>query len=300
MARLSAFVCAHNEAERLPACLERLRFADEIVVLLDRCTDASAEIARTMADRVVCGAFPLEGQRRAAAQDACTGDWVLEIDADEGVTPALAREIRGLLASDPAADWFLIPVDNHIGTHLVRHGWGGSFGTSAVGRLYRRGAKTWQDQRVHPTARLAGRQGPTLGHALQHQLDSDISDMLVRLDRYTRLRAEDLRESRTPLPSLASDSFRGLRRFLKCYLSRRGYREGGWGFLIALMAALYPILSNLRARLEAGDGAPHPVPERQSRPASAARAALVQRPIGAMLRPGTGAAPTGTGGTGGA
>lgn len=247
--RLSAFVCARNEEANLPECLQALRFADEIVVLLDRSTDRSAAIAASLADKVVEGGFALEGPRRAAAQAACTGDWVLEVDADERIPPALAAEIRAAINAAGSADWFLLPVDNYIGDRLVRYGWGGSFGTSAVARLYRRGRKSWGDEHVHPAARIEGREGPRLQHAILHQVDTDVSDMLRRLDRYTALRAIDLRRQ-SVRPGLVSHAFRGVRRFWKCYVARRGYREGGWGVLIALMAALFPLLSELRARLE--------------------------------------------------
>ena len=73
--------------------------------------------------------------------------------------------------------------------------------------------------------------------------------MIQRLDRYTHQRALDLVE-RGQVGGVAENAFRGFRRFLKCYISRKGYREGGWGVLIALMAGLYPLLSTLRARLE--------------------------------------------------
>lgn len=246
---LSVFVCARNEAARLPACLGHLRFADEIVVLLDRSTDDSAAIARVLADRVIEGEFALEGPRRAVAQAACRGDWVLEIDADEIVTPELAAEIRELLAAGPRGDWFLMPLDNYIGERRVRHGWGGSFGTSAVARLYRRGSKAWGMEQVHPKARLLGKSGGRLRHPIRHEVDTDVSDMLRRLDRYTRLNASDLQAGRRR-HGLVSHAFRGFRRFWKCYVTRRGYREGDWGVMIALMAALYPVLSELRARLE--------------------------------------------------
>lgn len=249
MGRLTAFVCAHNEETNLAQCLERLRFADEIVVLLDRCTDGSEAVAHKLADRVICGSFPLEGPRRMAALASCGGDWILEIDADELLPVALAEEIQTLLQHPCAADWFLLPVDNFVGNRLVRHGWGGSFGTTAVARLYRRGCKSWGMQRVHPTVQMLGRSGGLLKNAILHQVDASISDMILRLDRYTKLRAMDLRATKVR-PSLPSNLFRGFRRFIKCYVRRRGYREGGWGLLIALMAALYPILSVLRARLE--------------------------------------------------
>ena len=138
MASLSVVLCVHNEEAVLEACLERLSFADEIVVLLDRCTDRSSDIARRHAHRLVHGAFPLEGPRRAAAVAASRGDWVLEVDADEIVTQPLAVEIRAVVNSQPDADFFQVPIENYVGSHLIRHGWGGSFGTTSVARLFRR------------------------------------------------------------------------------------------------------------------------------------------------------------------
>lgn len=252
--RISALVCAHNEEARLADCLRRLRFCDEIVVVLDRCTDGSAEIAARLADKVVAGAFPLEGPRRAAGVDACSGDWIFEIDADEGVTEALAIEVRETVNSCRAVDHFLIPVDNYIGQRLVRHGWGGSFGTTAVTRLFRKGVKQWKLERVHPGVTLDGNPGGRLKNALVHLVDDDVSDMLRRLDRYTDLRARDLID-KGRIDGLWSAGFRAVRRFWKCYVSRKGYREGGWGVLLATMAGLFAFLSVLRARLMLAEGA---------------------------------------------
>lgn len=251
---LSAVVCAHNEEARLEACLRRLAFADEIVVLLDRCDDGSEAIARRLAHKVVLGAFPLEGPRRAAAVAAASGEWVLEVDADEAISPALAAEISQRVNAPGEADYFQIPVDNYVGQRLVRYGWGGSFGTSSVARLFRNGIKTWGDEQVHPTTRFAGVQGRPLTQPLEHDVDRDVTDMLQRFDRYTALRAQDL--AVRPKGGVISNVFRAMRRFWKCYVSRKGYREGDWGFLIALLAALYPLVSTLRARLEREISAP--------------------------------------------
>jgi glycosyltransferase involved in cell wall biosynthesis len=246
--RLSALVVARNEADQLADCLSCLRFADEIVVALDRCDDGSDEIARRFTDRVIEGAWEREGERRNAAIAACRGDWILEIDADERVGPELATEIAAVIARS-LADWHLIRVDNYVGDRLVRWGWGASFGRSAHAGLFRRGAKRWGEGRVHPAIALSGSQGPTLGTPLAHYVDRNVSDMLRRLDRYTSARAQDLRDS-GDIGSLAPNLRRIFSRFWKCYVARRGYREGEWGFLIALCAALYPILSYLKARLE--------------------------------------------------
>jgi glycosyltransferase involved in cell wall biosynthesis len=249
--KLSALVVAHNEEAQIADCLSALTFADEIVVVLDRCTDRTGEIAERFGARMLSGAWPLEGQRRNAGIAACSGDWVLEVDADERVVPELAAEISAAIVDAPYGH-FLVPFDNYIGDRLVRHGWGGSWGVSAAVRLFAKGpagpAKVWGDQRVHPTIALYGKPGRLNGR-MAHFVDRDISDMLSRLDRYTTARAADLRAS-GDIGTFAANVRRIFSRFWKCYVARRGYREGPYGFLIALMAGLYPILSYLKARLE--------------------------------------------------
>ncbi len=84
---------------------------------------------------------------------------------------------------------------------------------------------------------------------MAHLVDDDISDMIRRLDRYTTARAKDLRES-GKIGTLGDNIRRFFSRFFKCYVSRKGYREGGWGFLIALFAGLFPLIAHLKARLE--------------------------------------------------
>ena len=246
--RLSGVVVAHNEERQLADCLACLGFADEIVVVLDRCRDRSRDIAMRFCGRIVEGAWEREGPRRHAGIEACRGEWVIEVDADERVTPELAAEIRRTVETSPAA-WHLLPVDNYVGERLVRWGWGASFGRSAHAALFRNGVKQWGNERVHPRVSLSGRQGETLSTPLLHFVDRDISEMLQRLDRYTSAHAQDLRDS-GDIGSYGRNLRRIASRFWKCYVVRKGYREGPYGLLIAICAALYPILSYLKARLD--------------------------------------------------
>lgn len=249
--RLSALVVARDEAERLPDCLASIAFADEIVVVLDRSTDASAAIAAAAGARVIEGAWPIEGDRRNAGIDACTGDWVLEVDADERVEATLADEIRSVINTSPHA-WHQVPVANHVGDRLLRHGWAGSFGTTSVPRLFRRGAKRWGQQRVHPALRWTGTEGPRLMRgALVHLVDRDISDMLRRLDRYSSARAADLL-AQGDIGTLGGNVRRFFSRAWKSYVARSGWREGAWGVLLAFCTGAYPLLAYLKARLEPG------------------------------------------------
>jgi glycosyltransferase involved in cell wall biosynthesis len=248
--KLSIVLCVHDEAAQLAECLETLTFGDEIITVLDRCGDGSKEIAEKFGARIVEGAWPLEGPRRHAGIDLCTGDWILEIDADERVPEALGKEIRQTIAS-AGPGYFLVPFDNYIGARLVRHGWGGSWGVMAAPRLFTPGAKKWGDSRIHPPLTLSGPKR-WLRTPITHYVDRDFADMIARLQRYSDARAADLRASGKKLPPLVWTLRRSVSRFLKCYVSRKGYREGRWGFAIALMAALYPLLSHLKAELDKG------------------------------------------------
>jgi glycosyltransferase involved in cell wall biosynthesis len=250
---LSAVLCIRDEEAQLAACLERLDFASEIVVVLDRSRDGSREIAERFGAHIVDGSFEREGERRHAGIDAAAGPWILEIDADERVPPALAEEIVQTVAAS-SFDRHLIPVDNYVGRRLIRHGWGGAFGKGAYAGLFRKGTKQWGPERVHPKVQRAGVAGPRLTQPLEHYVDRDIADMIARLNRYTSLRAKDLRDHWREIghvdETLRHNLARIAGRFYKCYWRRQGRREGKWGLLIALMAALYPILSYLKAILE--------------------------------------------------
>ncbi len=159
--KLSAVIPVHNEETQLAECLECLKFADEIVVLLDKCTDRSGDIAQKFTDRVIEGDWEIEGERRNAAIEACRGKWIFEIDADERVPEALADEIQETIRTTDK-DIFDIPVENFIGGRLIRHGWMAAMGTTATPRLFRKGVKRWGTERVHPHLHVTGRQGPRL------------------------------------------------------------------------------------------------------------------------------------------
>jgi glycosyltransferase involved in cell wall biosynthesis len=249
MTTLTALVVVYNEEKRLPSCLDKLGFADELVVVLDKCTDRSKEIALHYGARIVEGHWDREGERRNIGIAACRTDWVLEVDADEHVPPGLAEEIRRVIAASPHG-WHEIPVDNFIGERLVRHGWGASYGKAAYPGLFRKDAKTWGNDRVHPSLVWRGAKGPMLENRLLHYVDKNISDMIRRLDSYSTARARDLRERGETWGGTASNVRRMVSRFFKCYVRRGGWKEGGHGFIIAVCAALYPMLSHLKAKHE--------------------------------------------------
>jgi glycosyltransferase involved in cell wall biosynthesis len=241
---LSALVVVRNGEADLPGCLESVRFADELVVVLDRCTDGSKAIAERFGARLVEGAWDIEGPRRNAGLAACSCDYTLEIDADERCPPALATEIRSVLATHPDGGVF-VPFDNRIGDRAITYGWGAYNGVGGKRCIFPSHTKSWGNGRLHPpvtqkpeVARVSAR--------MIHHVYRDLPHMYERLLRYCRLNAEDMVEQ-GKVPSPWTTARRFVSRPWKSYVQRKGHREGFYGIALALYSALYPVLSHLMA-----------------------------------------------------
>ncbi len=245
MSKLSALVVAHNEEAILDACLRRLAFADEVVVALDRCTDGSKEIAEKHGATVLEGAWEIEGERRMAAIGACTGPWILEIDADEWVAPPLADDVLAAVHADEN-DFFFTPMCNYVGERWVRFGWMAALAPDLKGSLFRKGCKTWGMERVHPNVSFTGHRGPDLANGIRHNFVADITGLMRRFDRNTSLKADDL-VARGETARTRSLARKALSRFWKCYVARKGRQEGGVGLVISVLCALYPLVAHLKA-----------------------------------------------------
>lgn len=246
MIRLSALVCVHNQEARLAECLRKLSFCDEVIVVADRCTDRSQEIARRSGAVVIDGIFPMESQAKAAGVAACSGDWILEVEPDELVDAALAWEIRAVLQLRPDGDWYELPIDNYVGDELVRGGWAGGLSVGHEPRLYRRGLKSWEPRRLRAPTALAGRPGGMLKGAIRRILGRDAGELMERLNRLSALAAEDFADTARP-PRIVTGAIAGAATFLEAYLLKGGWREGRMGLFAGLLSGLLPVVARVRA-----------------------------------------------------
>ena len=138
---LSVALITLNEAANLPRTLASVRWANEIVVVDSGSTDATLEIARDAGARVFHGAMERLCRAEKFGHRHATGDWILSLDADEEVSPELAREIQALLAGEPAFTAYRIPRLNHFLGRPLRHG---GYWPDPKLRLFRRGAARFQ------------------------------------------------------------------------------------------------------------------------------------------------------------
>lgn len=243
--KLSLLIVAHNEEHQIADCIKSGAFADEIVVLLDRSTDQTGEIAEELGAKLVNGAWPDEGERRSAGIEACSGDWVLELDCDERVTPELAAEISGML-STTSADYGVIPFRNYVGGRYIQYGWGAYNGVGGKAALFRCGKKQWHGGTVHPKITLNG-QRAELTASIDHYVDEDLAGMYARLNSYSSAAAADAVAAGI-VPGGLSTFRRFFSRFLQSYFGKRGYREGFIGMALALFSAMYPVLTYIKAQ----------------------------------------------------
>jgi len=232
--RVSVLVVAKNEAHNLADCLEAANWAFERIVIVDPAShDATLEIAQRTADLVAVRAFDDFASQRNFALALARGDWVLAVDADERLTPALAAEIRRSIA-DPAntCRGFRVPIRSVV--------LGREFGFSGTQhdhplRLFQRDSGRWVG-RVHETVELSGPAG-ALENALRHHTLPNMQVFLTKLDHYTTLEAQGLAGSQRRFRK--SDlALVPLWTFLKLYLLKQGFRDGLEGFMYCVLSGV--------------------------------------------------------------
>lgn len=247
---ISVLIIVHNEQLILEECLKKLKFAEEVVVILDKCSDNSESIALKYATKCYSGNWSIEGDRRNYGISKCTKKWILEIDADEMISEELANEIIDVTHSNKIFQFYHLKVDNYIGTKLVRFGWGATFGRTGVIPLFIKGSKKYGSQRVHPQITYYGKMGHTLKNPIKHYFVDNISDLFLKFNTWTHHKALDLIESGQINKETFLKNFRRVfTRFLKNYLKRKGYKEGAVGILISIFAGSFPLISFLRAKI---------------------------------------------------
>jgi glycosyltransferase involved in cell wall biosynthesis len=229
MLKLSAYIIAFNEAERIADAVNSVLWADEIVVADSASTDGTDRIAKELGARVVQIPFEGFGHLRNQAIEACTHEWILSIDTDEQCTPEVRDEILAILAGNPAHDAYLVPRRNYFMGRWVAHsGWYPNFRQP---QLFRKGAMKYMALPVHEgyellTAKPVG----LLEHAIWQIPFRNLEEVVRKANRYSTLGAQKLDDKRV---SMGAALLHGIWSFLKHYLAKRGFLDGWVGFVIA-------------------------------------------------------------------
>lgn len=245
---LSVTIIARDEADRIEAAIRSVGFAAEVVVLDSGSTDDTVARARAAGARVVETDWPGHVAQKNRALAEAAHDWVLSIDADEQVSPALAREIQHVLAAEPDVAGFSVPrLSWYLGAPL-RHGlW---YPDRRV-RLFDRRRARWGGLDPHDLVEVDGPVQRLAGDLVHHPY-RDLGEHLATIDRYTRTAAAGLR-ARGARAQWWDLLLRPPLHFVKAFLLRAGFRDGVRGLMVAALGAVYVLIKWSRVRL-GGDG----------------------------------------------
>ena len=241
--RVSAIIVCFNEEGNIRACLESVRWCDETVVVDSRSTDRTLDIVREFTDRIFVREWPGYREQKQFALDQARYEWVLNVDADERVSPELRSELQRELASgDPRIVGYWIPrLVYYLGRWWYRGGWFPDYRL----RFFRRERAKWGGVNPHekvivagPTKRLSGR--------LLHFTYRDTSQHMTTVNRLTDISAQELRR-RGRSGSRWDLSVRPAWRFFRSWIVDRGVLEGWPGLFVAATGAFYVYLKYAKA-----------------------------------------------------
>lgn len=258
---VSVIVPTRNEERNLAACLDGLAFADELIVYDSYSDDSTLEIAQSKGARIVQRAFDVFSTHKNWAIDNIdfAHDWLLIVDADERVSPALATEIAAVVRrNDPNGPaGYYIARQNFFAGRWIRHC--GMYPDYQL-RLFRRGRARYENRIVHEHMQVDGSTGKLKNHFV-HRDDKGIERYIDRHNVYSSLEAVEIhrllngRSGDTIQPNfwkggpprrraLKNFAYRYLPMrsffvFLYMYLAKAGFLDGRIGFRYCLLRAIY-------------------------------------------------------------
>jgi glycosyltransferase involved in cell wall biosynthesis len=240
--RISAFIITKNEAAKIADCLASLAWCDEIVVVDDFSSDATPKICREQAVSLHQHSFTGFKDQKSYAMSLAAHDWVLELDADERVTPEMRDAILALGAADlERYDCFEFKRKTRFWGKWIRHA---SLYPDYKGRLYCRTRGAWSAGNIHERFVVRGATKKLAGEIL-HPQDLDLYSYILRTARYADLSAADY-FSRGRRASWHHVTLRPIATFCTRYLIRLGILDGVHGFVISVMGALGTFLKYMK------------------------------------------------------
>jgi (heptosyl)LPS beta-1,4-glucosyltransferase len=243
---LAAVVLTKNEERHIGDCLDSLAWADEQVVFDDFSSDRTVEIAKAQGARVIEHALKSFAAQRDAALAAVDAEWILFLDADERVTPALANEVRRVIrcgADQARAGWW-VPRHNYMIGHRMK---GGGWYPDYQLRLLRRGKARYDPAHpVHEIVILEGEAGYLENPFVHYNYDT-VRQFRHKMGRYTRFEAHMLYEQGVCVRPWTYLSM-PLREFWRRFVMLQGYRDHVYGLLFCGLMAWYTFLAYQRLR----------------------------------------------------
>ena len=242
---ISVFIIAKNEADRIPLTINSVRdWTDEVIVIDSGSGDDTVNVAESLGAHVTFNEWKGYGPQKVFGETLCRNDWILNLDADEEITPELEHEIRALFAGEPPCSAYRLHILPLHSFQEKGHKW---TATQKPVRLYRRSQAGFKDSTVHDS--VVVREGATgsLKGMVNHRSFRSLAHHVEKVNSYSSAQAVDLhRRGRNPtrieliiVPIFA---------FLKQYLLRREFVNGIDGVIISYMYAFQRFIRLAKTR----------------------------------------------------
>lgn len=243
MEKISITIITRNEETNIERCLQSLQWADEIVVLDTFSSDRTVEICRKFTSKVFQEKWHGYGRQKNICASRTSHRWVLNIDADEVVSPECAEAIQNELQNGPSHFVYRFPRKNFFGNRWVRFG---GWYPDKISRLYDKTRVSFKESQVHEKLHPDDNSG-VIQEPLLHYSYKGFEDYIDRQNRYSTLYAEEKAQSGWQA-NWTHLYLRPLMVFFKNFLARQGFREGFLGMFLALSTAFYTYLKYAKTR----------------------------------------------------
>jgi len=229
MSTLSAIIITKNEEKQITACLEALRFVDEIVVIDSESTDQTKEICQKYQAKFQVSPWLGFGKQKQLALEAASSDWILSVDADEIITKELAEEILQIVKKENLFNAYRVPRQTVFYNKALKHCCNPKKDTPI--RLFKKEVANFSNDLVHEKVVTSVETGTLKNHLLHYSFKS-LTDLLNKANLYSTLGVDRL--SKKGIQGGMLKAFgHAFWAFIRIYLLKGGFLDGWPGFLIA-------------------------------------------------------------------
>lgn len=238
--KLSVAIATFNEEKNIGDCFKSIKdLADEIVMVDGSSTDRTEEIAKKFGAKVITTANkPMFHTNKNMAIDNCRGEWILQLDADERVSPELAAEILSVIKYEPKYTAYWLKRKNYfLGRFLKK---GGQYPDPVI-RLFKKGKAKLPEESVHEQMKVEGEAG-WLKNDLTHWATPEFSRYWLRENRYATLEAEKLFKEKVtinPFSILNSLILKPIKTFFLIFVRHKGFMDTWQGFIFAFFSGFH-------------------------------------------------------------
>lgn len=232
-AKISAYIIAYNEAEKIRAAINSVLWADEIILADSNSQDETATIAKAMGAQVIQIDFKGFGDLRNKAMAACRHDWIFSLDADERCTLEARNEILATISRAETADAYFIPRRNFFMGRWIQHS--GFYPDYRQPQLFKKGVLQFkEDDPVHEEYTILT-QKPVgyLKHPLWQFPYKNLEEVAHKANKYSTLGTKKLQQNGRKA-TMRTALARGCWSFFHMYFLKKGILDGWPGVVIAL------------------------------------------------------------------